>query len=201
MKKQIIAATVLCTIMSGAAMAQQATAPGPWTLYVRAVNLHSVDNDHTGLGLDINNKVILDLSARYSFNKNLAAELLLTTPQNQRVRSNGTDIGSFRHLPPTLFVQYHFDPLSANGIKPYLGAGVNYTRLSSVNLPAGVSVDKNSLGPALQLGVDIPMGKNLYFNVDLKKVYLDTQVSAGGVKLGSFNVDPVLFGVGLGWRF
>jgi outer membrane protein len=201
MKKQIITAAVLCTLASGAVMAQLVAEPGPWTLYVRAANLHSVDHDNTGLGLDINDKVIPDLSVRYSFNKNLATELLLTIPQKQRVRSNGTDIGSFRHLPPTLFMQYHFDYFNAYGFKPYAGAGINYTRLSSVKLPAGVSIDKNSWGPALQLGVDIPLGSNLYFNIDVKKIYLDTQVSAGGTKLGTFNVDPVLFGVGLGWRF
>jgi len=201
MKKQIITAAALCALASGAAMAQLVAEPGPWTLYVRAANLHSVDHDNTGLGLGINDKVIPDLSVRYSFNKNLATELLLTIPQKQRVRSNGTDIGSLRHLPPTLFMQYHFDPFTAYGFKPYLGVGINYTRFSSVNLPAGVSIDKNSWGPALQLGVDIPLGSNLYFNVDVKKIYLDTQVSAGGAKLGTLNVDPVLFGVGLGWRF
>lgn len=199
MKKQVVAAAVLCTLVSGAAFAQQARqGEGPWTLYVRAVNLHSVDHDSTGLGLDINDKVIPDISVRYSFDKNWATELLLTTPQKQSLRSNGAKIGTLRHLPPTLFAQYHFN---FSGFSPYLGAGLNYTRFSNVKLPAGVGIDKNSWGPALQLGVDIPLGSNLYFNVDVKKIYLDTKVSAGGAKLGTFNIDPVLFGVGLGWRF
>ena len=84
---------------------------------------------------------------------------------------------------------------------PYVGAGLNYTRFSSVNLPAGVSIDRNSFGPALQVGVDIPLAKNLYLNFDVKKVFIKTDVSAGGAKLGTFKVDPVLVGVGLGWRF
>ena len=65
----------------------------------------------------------------------------------------------------------------------------------------GVSVDSNSFGPALQVGVDIPVGKNLYVNFDVKKVYIRTDVSAAGSKLGTFKVDPLLVGVGLGWRF
>ena len=51
------------------------------------------------------------------------------------------------------------------------------------------------------MGVDIPVGKNLYLNFDLKKVYLKTDVSLNGAGLGSFKINPLLAGVGLGWRF
>jgi outer membrane protein len=82
-----------------------------------------------------------------------------------------------------------------------VGAGVNYTKFTSVDLPAGVDIKRDSVGGALQVGVDIPVSGNMYFNVDVKKVYLETDVSAAGVKLGTFKVDPLLVGVGLGWRF
>ena len=49
--------------------------------------------------------------------------------------------------------------------------------------------------------MDIPLSKNLYLNFDVKKVYIKTDVFAGGAKPGTFKVDPVLVGVGLGWRF
>lgn len=198
MTKHVYAAAVLCALVSGTALAQQVGEPGPWTLYLRAVNLHSVDQDSTGLGLGVNDKVIPDISVRYSFDSNFATELLLTVPQKHSVRSNGTKIGTLRHLPPTLFGQYH---LNLNGFKPYVGAGINYTRFSSVRLPAGVGINKNSWDPAFQLGVDIPLSRNLYLNIDVKKIYLDTNVSAGGTRLGTLNVNPVLFGAGLGWRF
>lgn len=164
----------------------------------RAVNLDSANKDSTGLGLTINNKTIPEVDITYFFNKNIAAELILTVPQKHTLSAGGTAIGSLRHLPPTLTVQYHFD---MGGFKPYVGAGLNYTRFSSVNLPAGVDIDRNSFGPALQAGVDIPLSKNLYLNFDVKKVYIKTDVSAAGVKAGTFKVDPVLVGVGLGWRF
>ncbi|PKO42584.1 MAG: hypothetical protein CVU30_09880 [Betaproteobacteria bacterium HGW-Betaproteobacteria-3] len=197
MKKNVFAAAAACILVSGVALAQQA-GEGPWTLYLRAVNLHSVDQDSTGLGLGVNDKIIPDISVRYAFDQNFATELLLTVPQKHSVRSNGTKIGTLRHLPPTLLGQYH---LNLNGFKPYVGAGINYTRFSSVRLPTGVSISKNSWGPAFQLGVDIPLNRNLYLNLDVKKIYLDTNVSAGGTRLGTLNVNPVLFGAGLGWRF
>lgn len=196
MKKNLLAVAVLCAMTSGAAFAQQAESP--WLVRVRAVHLDSANKDSTGLGLSVNNKTIPEVDITYFFNKNVAAELILTVPQKHDLRSNGTNIGSLKHLPPSLLVQYHFD---APGFKPYVGAGVNYTRFSSVNLPAGVDIDRNSWGGALQVGVDIPLSKNLSLNFDVKKVYIKTDVFAGGAKAGTFKVDPVLVGVGLGWRF
>lgn len=199
MKKQItLAAVALCTLMSGAAMAQQTT-EGPWLVRARAVHLDSANKDSTGLNLSVNDKWIPEVDITYFFNKNIAAELILTVPQRHTLSAGGTAIGSLKHLPPSLLVQYHFT--DAPGFKPYVGAGVNYTRFSSIRLPAGVDVDRNSFGGALQLGVDIPVAKDVYLNFDVKKVYIKTDVSAAGNKIGTFKVDPVLFGIGLGWRF
>ena len=198
MKKNLLAVAVLCALTSGAAFAQQAESP--WLVRVRAVHLDSANKDSTGLGLSVNNKTIPEVDISYFFNKNVAAELILTVPQKHDLSSSvlGGRIGSLKHLPPSLLLQYHFD---APGFKPYVGAGVNYTRFSNVNLPAGVDIDRNSWGGALQVGVDIPLSKNLYLNFDVKKVYIKTDVFAGGAKPGTFKVDPVLVGVGLGWRF
>ena len=202
MKKNLLAVAVLCALTSGAAFAQQTESP--WLVRVRAVHLDSANKDSTGLGLSVNNKTIPEVDITYFFNKNVAAELILTVPQKHDLRSNGTNIGSLKHLPPSLLLQYHFD---APGFKPYVGAGINYTRFSSVRFDPAVaaalnpSIDKNSWGGALQVGVDIPLNKNLSLNFDVKKVYIKTDVFAGGAKQGTFKVDPVLVGVGLGWRF
>ena len=165
----------------------------------RAVHLNSSNGDSTPLDLSINDKWLPEVDISYFINPNVAVELILTVPQKQTLSAGGLAIGSFKHLPPTLTAQYHFT--NFGGFKPYVGAGVNYTRISSVNLPAGVTVDRNSFGPALQVGVDIPVAKNMYLNFDIKKVYIRTDVAAGGSKIGTFKVDPVLVGVGLGWRF
>ncbi len=168
---------------------------------VRAVNLDSANDDSTGLGLSINNKTMPELDISYFINKNVALELILTVPQEHTLTSSavGGSIGTLDHLPPTLLVQYHFD---AGSFKPYVGAGVNYTRFSSVNLSVpGADIDRNSFGGALQVGVDIPLSGNMYLNFDVKKVYIATDVSLNGTKVGTFKIDPVLIGVGLGWRF
>lgn len=158
MKKNLLAVAVLCALTSGAAFAQQAESP--WLVRVRAVHLDSANKDSTGLGLSVNNKTIPEVDISYFFNKNVAAELILTVPQKHDLSSSvlGGRIGSLKHLPPSLLLQYHFD---APGFKPYVGAGVNYTRFSNVNLPAGVDIDRNSWGGALQVGVDIPDRKSV----------------------------------------
>jgi outer membrane protein len=198
MKKQVLTAIVLAsTLLTGNAFAQ--AKEGPWMVRVRAVNLTSANTDNTGLGLSVNNKTFPELDISYFINKNVAVELILTVPQEHTLSSNGSDIGTLSHLPPTLLVQYHFD---APGFKPYVGAGINYTKFSSVNLTVpGADIDRDSFGAAVQVGVDIPLSGNMYLNFDLKKVYIGTDVSLNGANLGSFKVDPVLFGMGVGWRF
>ena len=178
-----------------AASAQQ----GPWLVRARAVNLDSANKDSTGLDLSINDKVIPEIDVTYFFTPNISAELVLTYPQKHDLSAGGTEIGSLKHLPPTLTAQYRFTGLGA--FTPYVGAGVNYTRFSSINLPAGVGIDKSSVGAAVQVGVDIPLTPQLSLNVDVKKVQIRTDVNAGGTELGEFRVDPLLVGVGLGWRF
>lgn len=176
----------------------------PWLVRVRAVNLDSANKDDTGLGLTINDKVIPEVDISYFFSPNLAAELILTYPQKHTVYSNGTEIGTLKHLPPTLTLQYHY-PMGA--FKPYVGAGINYTHFSNVEFAPAVvtalqpSIDKNSFGLAVQIGADYEISKNLYLNVDVKKVQIRTDISSFGAKAGTFKVDPLLVGVGVGWKF
>jgi outer membrane protein len=204
MKRTLLAGAAVCALSSGAAFAQQAE--GPWMVRVRAVNLDSANKDSTGLGLSINNKWMPEVDVSYFFTPNIAAELVLTYPQKHDLRANGLgQIGSLKHLPPTLLAQYHFTNFGA--FKPYVGAGINYTRFSSVNFNPAVqaalnpSIKKNSFGGALQIGFDYALDKNWSVNFDVKKVFIETDVSAAGTKVGTFKVNPVLVGVGLGYRF
>jgi outer membrane protein len=177
----------------------------PFLVRVRAVDLQSANTDSTGLDLSINNKIIPEIDFSYFITPQWALELVLTFPQKQTIRAGGTEIGSLKHLPPTLTAQYHFTGLGA--FQPYLGAGVNYTRFSNVTFVPAVqtalqpSLSKNSFGLALQVGFDYEFMKNTTFNLDVKKVQIRTDVSSAGTKVGTFKVDPWLIGVGLGRRF
>ncbi|URI10445.1 outer membrane beta-barrel protein [Aquincola tertiaricarbonis] len=190
-----LAAAALTIAALPAAHAQDS---GDWIVRARALHLDSADKDNTGLDLSLKNKTFPEVDITYFFTPNIAAELVLTYPQKHDLRAGGDKIGSLKHLPPTLSLQYHFTGMS---FRPYLGAGINYTRFSSVDLPAGVDIDRSSWGLALGAGVDVPVGNGWLVNVDVKKVQIRTDVSAAGSNLGSFKVDPLLVSVGFGKRF
>jgi outer membrane protein len=197
-KRWLIAAAALAAFTTA-----QAQDTGNWIVRARAVNLDSANKDNTGagLGLSVNDKVIPEVDITYFYTPNLAVELVLTIPQKHDIRSFGTPVGSVKHLPPTLTAQYHFTGLGA--FRPYLGAGINYTHFSSVNLPSTLNADltRNSWGLALQAGVDIPLGGGWLVNFDLKKVQIATKLKVNGAELGKLKIDPVLFGIGVGKRF
>jgi len=202
--KKTFALTAAVLALSAFATPVLAQDSGSWIVRARALSLDSANKDTTGLGLSVNNKVFPEVDITYFMSPNLAAELILTYPQKHDLRSNGANIATLKHLPPTLTLQYHF-PMT--GFRPYVGAGVNYTRFSSVNFAPAVvtalnpSIEKDSFGLALQAGVDVPMGGGWLLNLDLKKVQLKTDVFAGTTKAGTFKVDPTLLSVGFGKRF
>ncbi len=208
MKKTLLAVAALCALTSGAAMAQQQD--GKWQIRARAVNIdfHNGGAANAALGVNVKDKVIPEVDISYFFTPNIAAELILTYPQKLDVRALGAKIGTLKALPPTLTLQYHFTNFGA--FKPYVGAGVNYTRFSSVKDNGVVStvvpgaewdVKRNSWGGALQVGFDYALDKNWSINFDVKKVYMDTKVSVGGGSVGKLKLNPVLVGVGVGYRF
>lgn len=197
-------------------MAQQ---QGNWMVRVRAVNLDMTNKSDAGSGaltpallpadaVKVNDKVIPEVDISYFFTKNIAAELILTIPQKQTVAITqgplSEPVGSFKHLPPTLTLQYHFMPDAQ--FRPYVGVGLNYTRISGVSLRSNIAganlgLESSSFGPAVQAGLDIKVGNNMFVNIDLKKIWIDSDITVNGTKSSHVKLDPLAFGVGIGWRF
>jgi outer membrane protein len=201
-KTTAILALAAMGILAGEAMAQQS----PWMIRARAVNISPANNSDpvggTGAAdrLTVSSKTIPEVDVSYFFTPNISAELILTYPQKHTVYLDGADIGTFKHLPPTLLAQYHFMP--QNQLSPYVGVGVNYTNISSVNLlNGGATLDNHSFGFALQAGADFKIDKNWSLNLDVKKVQIRSDVMSGGAKISRVKVDPLLVGVGVGYRF
>jgi outer membrane protein len=211
--KALLAGFAAVSLLSSSAALAQAAASGaesPWLVRVRATRLNTDTSSTAGLGgalpadaIDVQSKWIPEIDVSYFFTRNIAAELVLTVPQKHHVTVAGGRIGSFKHLPPTLLLQYHFaDGLGA--FKPYVGAGLNYTRLWGEKMDVGgtpVTLDSSSVGPALQFGVDYRLDRHWYLNADVKKVWISTDVKLGGSKISELDVDPWLFSVGIGYRF
>jgi outer membrane protein len=217
MKKNLTRALTgvfLGTLCALPALAQDTQ--GNWLVRARAVRIDPAD--HSGAigalavpsdAITVNEKTIPEIDITYFFTPNIAAELVLTVPQKQTVTveqsalGGPVAIGTFKHLPPTLMLQYHFLPEGT--FRPYVGAGVNYTRISSVRLAVPtvgrLGLEHDSFGLAVGGGLDIAIAKNVFLNFDVKKVQIRTDVSLAGTKLSTVKVDPWLFGVGVGYRF
>jgi outer membrane protein len=202
MSKTVAAVLATLALVSGSALAQES----PWLVRVRAVHLDMADKSDPvgGVGasdrITVNDKTIPEFDVSYFFTKNIAAELVLTYPQKHDVSLDGQNIGTFKHLPPTLLLQYHF-VLDAP-LKPYVGAGVNYTTMSKVNLLGGAaSLEHDSVGLALQAGLDYAIDKKWSLNFDVKKCRSAATSMIGGAKASRVKVDPLMLGVGVGYRF
>lgn len=193
MKKISVIALALATALPATVMADN------WMMRIRAVQVApDVDTSPTLAGLDVSKEWTPELDFTYFVTPNIGVELILGTARHE-VKLNGASLGKLNHLPPTLTVQYHFNATPT--ITPYVGAGVNYTRFYNVDLAPGLSIDRNSFGGALQAGVDIAVGKNSFINLDVKKIWIETDVKAGGAKLTTLDINPVVWGVGYGFRF
>ncbi|BBP05007.1 outer membrane protein [Sulfuriferula plumbiphila] len=173
-------------------------ADGNWMARVRAIHIDPYTHSSPLAGVDVDSQVVPELDFTYFISKNIAAELILGTARHE-VTLNGASLGKVNHLPPTLTLQWHFSPDSK--IRPYVGAGINYTCFYNVDL-AGVDLDRNSFGGALQAGVDIAVTDHGYINLDVKKVYISTKVkTTAGAYVTDVDINPVIIGVGYGWRF
>ena len=137
---------------------------------------------------------------------------MLTYPQRHTVSVKGVgDLGTFKHLPPTLTVKYTLLPDGA--FRPYIGIGVNLTLIMDVDIavPAAVSptgstlplkLESSSFGAAGQAGFDFKFTDNWFGNVDVKYVQIRSDVKlTDGTKVSAVKVDPWLLGVGIGYRF
>jgi len=185
-------------------MAQQAE--GSWLVRGRAVYL-DFDNGQSKtvktLDIQADDRWIPEVDITYFFTKNIATELVLTWPQNVDVRSGALsrNIGTVQALPPSLLVQYHFTDLGA--FKPYIGAGLNYTyffKRDNFDV-ANASIERDSWGLVGQLGFDVAINKNWSVNLDVKYVQMSTDVYSGSTKIGKLDLDPVTWGLGVGYRF
>jgi outer membrane protein len=196
---------ILAVILGGLAFNAMA-ADTPWQVRARAVHINPADKSDSvgGVGasdrIGVSDKTIPEVDISYFVTPNISAELVLTYPQKHDVYLDGKTIGTFKHLPPTLLAQYHFTPSSA--FSPYVGLGVNWTTFSKNKILNGAgSLEHDSIGLALQAGFDYKLDKNWSLNLDVKKVQLRSDVMISGAKVSKVKVDPVLLGVGIGYRF
>ncbi len=169
-----------------------------------------------GEKVSIDNAVAPEIDVTWMASDHIGFELIAATTKHSASGRTGTtgSIGKLAStwvLPPTLTAQYHFLPDAP--VRPYVGAGVNYTLFYSEDasgaLESAVGQTKvhmsDSFGWAAQAGVDIDLNDRLFLNIDVKYIDIDTtarlSTTAAGVQKVHVDLDPLVFGVGVGMRF
>jgi outer membrane protein len=196
MKKSITVALATATMAVSASYVYAAEGEEAETvLRARVINIDP-DTSSSIPGLDVDSQVAPEIGLTYFFSPNVGLDIGVATAEHD-VTLSGANIGTVQILPINITGIYRFQ---MQRLQPYVGAGLNYTRFTSVDLVGGaVDVDSSSIGPVIQAGLDWPIANNLVVNADIKKIWLDTEVT--GAASGSLDVDPLVYGVGIGWRF
>lgn len=169
--------------------------------------LANVDPDSSSRGVVADDAVSVEddtaayITYSYMYTDNIGVEVLASTPFTHDITLAGVGkIAEAEHLPPTVSLQYHFQP--GQSVRPYVGAGINWTVFldeKATSTITSISLD-DSVGLAVQVGVDIDINKEWYFNADLRKISIDTTATTniGNIEV---DIDPTVLSLGVGFRF
>jgi len=162
-----------------------------------------------------NDNVVPTVAIEYFVSPNVSLETICCVTQHDidgKGSLPGAElIANAKIVPATLTAKYHFN---AGGVKPYLGAGPAYfifidekSGATARALGATRNRINDSLGVALQAGIDIPLNASgMALSLDAKRYFMKVDAKwydASGAKvLHTRNtLDPWVLSAGLAWRF
>ena len=199
-----LALAVALGLSATPALAQTA---GSWTVGVGAHHVEPKSGNGTlvatplgDLTMDVGTNVRPTITAEYFVKDNLGIEVLAALPFQHDIAVTGVGkVGSTKHLPPTVSLQYHF---GQGKVRPFVGLGLNYTTFFSTKTEGainGTNLDlSNSWGLAGHIGVDFQVSEKGAIRIDYRKIDIDTDVKLNGAKLGTrntVNIDPSAYGI------
>ena len=193
---------LLAASLAAVALPAAAQSAGDWTI---GIGVHQVDPKSDNgvlangtLPLSINSDAKPSLTFEYFVRENLGVEVLAAWPFQHDISVKGVGrVGSTKHLPPTVSLQYHFNDKGV--VSPVLGVGLNYTTFFSEDTRGALDGTSLKLGDswglAAHAGLDFALTKKDALRVDLRWADIDTKVKVNGNKLGTANIDPLVYGV------
>ena len=199
-------ALALCSAVAApAALAQSA---GSWTLGIGAHSVNPTAESGNiianSVPIDVQSSVRPTITAEYFIRDNLGIEVLASWPFEHDINVTGLGrVGTTKHLPPTVSLQYHFN--GDGRVAPFVGAGVNYTKFFSETTRGALAGSDLSLrgswGAALHAGLDFKVSEKAAVRVDARWIDIDTRVRLDGAELGTANIDPLVYGVAYVLKF
>ena len=210
----LAAGLTLAALAAAPASAQdwQVARKGDWIVAGRITDISSSADDAittaaggtTGLRVDVSHDIMPTLGFTYFLTDNISVEAILGATRHEiRAQGGTTDVAVHETwvLPPVVTLQYR--PAPEARVSPYVGAGLNYMVFFNGEDRNGfdVSLD-DGLGYALQTGADVAVSGPWTLNLDVKKVWFNTDASINAGTLKSdVNLDPWVVSVGIGRKF
>lgn len=197
----LVALALAGLVASGAANAQFFG-----TIGYSNVNPKSGNGTLAGAEANVNDAGSVVGSVGYRFNPNFNVELgtaLVPFKHNVSLDGLGT-VASLEHRPTVLSLNYRFLPQGT--VRPFVRLGYGWISISnekSKGALAGLDVNADGAnGLVYGGGVDFALNDKLFLRAELSKLNFDTDVSVETLgPVGTANVDPLVFGVSLGYEF
>jgi outer membrane protein len=206
---------VLAAAVMAVAPAAQAFEAGSFVVRGGAVHVAPDDSSDsivlaggtdTGTEAAVDSNTQLGLRATYMFTDSLGLGLLAATPFKHNITGNGgvldgVDLGETKHLPPTLTLQY-YPMASGSALQPYAGIGVNYTTFFDEQSDLGELTLEDSVGAAVELGVDYMLDDNFGLNAAVWYADIETEAEVKGVtEKFDVQIDPMVYMIGMSYKF
>lgn len=221
MSSKIKTVSTLALLIAGMAATPAMAEAGDTLIRVRGI-LVAPNEDSSGITpafpaetVAVDNAIAPEIDITHMLSNNVGIELIAATTKHSVSGTTGTTGGigklaSTWVLPPTVTLQYHFAPGAK--LRPYVGAGINWTLFykekASNAFEAAVGQTNvnlsSSFGWAAQAGIDVDLNDKMFLNFDVKYIKMDTNArlntTAAGVQRVGVDIDPLVFGVGVGFK-
>ena len=210
----LTAGLTLAALVAGPASAQdwQVARKGDWIVTGRVTEVASNADDAitttagaaTGLHVDVGHDVMPTLGFTYFLTDHISVEAILGATRHEiRAVGGTTDVAVHETwvLPPVVTLQYR--PAPEARVSPYVGAGLNYMLFFDGENRNGFDVKlDDGVGYALQAGADVAVSGPWTVNIDVKKVWFNTDATINASTLSSdVNLDPWVVSLGVGRKF
>lgn len=225
-KLSILLVASLVMLLSAPAYTQE---EGDWLLRMGVVNFDPSDSRgllQASSGLNLNGAAVtmndnsqLGVTIGYMLSDSWAIEVETSASFKHEIAINGlqaqglntNSLGDTYLVTPTLSALYYFGP-SSRKLRPYIGAGINYTRFFQSSLSTQSRAELNardleldeSVGLALRAGVDWELNNGWFINTSVSRIDMNTTIgfqSGTDRFAGDLTLNPWIYMFTLGHKF
>ena len=164
-----------------------------------------------GGGAEASGNTTLGFELSYALTDRWTARLLAGIPPTTTLSGTGAlasagTLGKVNYGPAAATLTYHL--LNEGMLRPYVGAGLNYTIVFKSEDGFISNLDaRSAFGSVLQLGVDMPLDSTWTLSADARKIFLKTKADGvlpamgGAAAHADVRLDPLVVFVSIGRKF